>query len=257
MTRSCICPNCGGELGQVAYREDVVACTDCGMVNPSENTESESTPGTDGADDDSGVDLNSPDSLSDIIDIQDSSDKNLVDLLSFLDEVSETLDVSRPVQIRAAELAISAWENRLFHGRSKEAVVGACVYAAAREYECPRPLIIVSEAVGVNESTLNKSYRALGSELNLEMPMSGPAAYAQYIGYQLQLPTSLVESVESTLEADMDLSGNPAGIAAAALYIGGNEAGYSLTLSAVGQVAGVAKETVWRKARDLRPLELR
>lgn len=258
MTRDSVCSICGGELSQVPHRDDVVACTDCGAVNPPADAESASS--TENADtyDDSGEnELDSTRSLSDAIEIRDSSDENLVDLLASLDQASKTLDVSHSVQIRAAELAISAWENRLFHGRSKDAVVGACVYAATREKECPRPLTVVSGGTGVDEPTLNKSYRTVVSELDLELPVVGPAAYVQYIGEQLELSGSLVQSVESSLKTDTDLSGNPAGIAAAALYVEGNNAGYSLTLSEVGQVAGVAKETVWRKTQDVRQLKLR
>jgi transcription initiation factor TFIIIB Brf1 subunit/transcription initiation factor TFIIB len=236
---------------------DAVACTDCGIVDPSIATTTDDL--SESGDVQNKRSGNQPVSMCDLVDaveIRDSSDENLVELLASLDKVSEALDVDNSVQIRSAENAVSAWEHRVSHGRSKDAVVGGCVYAATREQGCPRPLTIVSDEAGTTESTLNKSYRAIVSELDLEMPIIGPSAYTQYLGQRLHLPSPVIENVDWALEEEVDLNGNPAGIAVAVLYIGGTDAGYDLTLSEAGMVAGVAKETVWRNVREIRPLEI-
>jgi|GEM_PF-3813788 len=257
MTHDSSCPKCGGELVQMVEGANAVVCTDCGTVEPSTaSTTDDVSESADAQNKRSGNQSVSMGDLVDAVEIRDSSDENLVELLASLDKVSEALGLDNSVQMRAAELAVSAWEHRVSHGRSKAAVVGGCVYAATREQGRPRPLTIVSDATETAESTLNKSYRAIVAELDLKMPVIGPSAYTQYLGQRLHLPNPVIENVDWALEEEVDLNGNPAGVAVAVLYLAGTDAGYDLTLSEAGRVAGVAKETVWRNVREIRPLEI-
>jgi transcription initiation factor TFIIIB Brf1 subunit/transcription initiation factor TFIIB len=61
----------------------------------------------------------------------------------------------------------------------------------------------------------------------------------------------ILEGLE-ILEEAPSISGNPAGIAAAALYLAGRQSDAPFTLSDAGVAAGVTKETVWRKSKEIR-----
>jgi transcription initiation factor TFIIB len=251
------CPACDGELTPVAGDRDAVVCNKCGQVNP-KPTDSDAYEPKRAKE--AGVDRHQSIDTQPITDdwkhsvaVTDSSDKNIVEILSLVDTYVEATNHSQEVRLRAAEMLVSAWEIGLFEGRRKEPLAAGGVYAAGRECGDPRPLTIVSNTAGVDESKLNDAYRLLISELDLEIPITGPEDYVPYLGCELSLPESMVRKSESVLEKEVDCSGNPAGVAVAVLYLLASD-DYDVTLKRAGSAAGVSKETVWRKTKALREL---
>lgn len=252
------CPQCSGELTEMVSGSDTLICHDCGMVDPETNAEHscESNKGDGSYTPSQREDQSLNAEWIRDVEIKDSTDENLVELLLLVDEVAQELRFDGEERIRAAELATSAWENRLSHGRSMNTIAGACIYITSRENTRPRPMSIIAEVLGEDEESINKSYRALIASLEVEVPLSGPDAYTHYLGEQLGIPSDVIRSVEDVLSEDIEISGNPAGIAAGALYLAANAHDHGITLVKAGQAAGVAKETVWRKVSDLRELEV-
>lgn len=255
------CPSCGGEATEIVSGIDTPICRDCGKVDP-ETTHSQSL------EDDKGDGSDNPVRAEALFstegqnrqdhpfDIEDSSDANLARLLLSGDRAAHCLGFRDDERLRTAELAAFAWENHFSHGRSMDAIVGACLYTAARESARPRPITVVAEAVETSEEAINTAYRALVSELEISVPVTGPAPYTHYLSDQLDLPNGITEEVVEVLSEDLDVSGNPAAVAAGALYLAANSRGHEVTLVDAGQAAGVAKETVWRKVSSLRELEV-
>ncbi|MCU4752636.1 transcription initiation factor IIB family protein [Halobacteria archaeon AArc-curdl1] len=252
------CPLCSGKLMEIVSGSDTLVCDDCGMVDP--ETKTDQSDGGDKGDGSYSSSQTEDQSLKTEwirdVEIKDSSDENLVELLILVDEVALELGFDDEERVRAAELATSAWENRLPHGRSMDTIVGACAYITSRENERPRPVSIIAEVLGEDEESVNKSYRVLITSLEVEVPLTGPDTYAYYLGEQLGIPNDVTRSVEDVLSKDIEISGNPAGIAAGALYLAANARDHDITLVEAGQAAGVAKETVWRKVSDLRESEV-
>lgn len=252
------CPQCGGQIKEMDPKSGTSVCQSCGLVDPETETEqADEDNKVDGSDTPIQADISSPNAtwVSDVS-IKDSSDENIVELLLALDGAAKQLRFSRNNRIRAAELVVSGWENRLLHGRSKDALVGACVYLTSRESERPVPVSIVAKIVGEKEGLINNLYRELIRTLEIEVPVAGPEAYVLYLGEELGIQDGLVREVEEVLDGEIDISGNPAGIAVGALYLSASAHGHEITLVEAGKAAGVAKETVWRKVNDLRELEV-
>lgn len=248
------CPNCDGEIEAIAGNREAVACVDCGLVNPETNQPepeeeaslvsaggSESKPDTD--------DIKK--GWKSQVGITDSSDENLVEILSLVDAYVEDINLSQKVRIRAAEILLLAWEAEIFEGRQKESVTAGGIYAAARECDQPRPLTKVSDVAEVSESKINTTYRLIVAELELEIPISGPEDYVSYLGFELSLSDEVIHEAADVLEQGVDCQGNPAGIAASVLYLLAGE-DYDITLNEAGTAAGVSKETVWRHTQTVR-----
>ena len=89
------------------------------------------------------------------------------------------------------------------------------------------------------------------SELDLEIPVTGPEDYVPYIGGELSLPESVIHEAVTMLKEDIECSGNPAGVAASVLYLLATDE-YEITLKQAGRAAGVSKETVWRNTQTVR-----
>jgi transcription initiation factor TFIIIB Brf1 subunit/transcription initiation factor TFIIB len=250
------CPNCSGELDEIAPNRDSVVCVDCGLVDPQSNQpdspEDDSPDRDPQADDDEMSTDRIKKGWKSKVGVKDSSDQNVVEVLTLVDEFIEQIGLPQKVRLRSAEILISAWESDLFQGRTKEPMVAGGVYAAARELTRPRPLTKISNAVEVAESSINDSYRLIVSELALEVPLCGPKEYTEYLGDELSLPSTIVRRSEELLEQNLDCRGNPAGIAASVLYLIANSNDRDITLKEAGEAAGVSKETIWRKTQTLR-----
>jgi transcription initiation factor TFIIB len=189
------------------------------------------------------------------VEVKDVSDQRLVDLLTRVDIVAEELALAEAVRVRTAELVVEAWESRFMHGRSEDATIAACVSTACREAERPRPAPAIGEAIGVDASKLKSTFRKLVTELKLQATSVGSVDYVLYLGAELALDgESMAIAVEELRAAD-GIPGNPAGVAAAALYLVVSDCANAVTLSTAGQAAGVSKETVWQRVEDLRCMD--
>jgi len=250
------CPSCDGKIAEIAGDRGAVACVDCGLVNPETNqpeTSEEPPPVSTGeASGKSDTDAIKKGWKSQV-GVTDSSDENLVEILSLVDDYIQHMKLPRAARLRTAELLMSAWERGLFEGRQKEAVTAGGVYAAGRECGHPRPLTTISNGAEVDESKVNNAYRLLISELDLEIPITGPEDYVPYIGDELSLSESLIHEAETILKEEIERSGNPAGVAASVLYLLTDDED-EITLQQAGMAAGVSKDTVWRHTRTIRNL---
>jgi len=252
-----LCPACDGELTPVAGSRDAVVCNECGRVNPeppdADSSEPQRAQAT-GGDNDETIDTQPiTDDWKHSVAVTDSSDENIVEILSLVDTYVESTKLPQEVRLRAAEMLLSAWEAGLFEGRRKEPLTAAGVYAAGRECGQPRPLTTISNTSGVDESKLNDAYRLFIAELDLEIPIITPEDYAPYVGRELSLPESLIHEAVTMLREDIKCSGNPAGVAASVLYLLATDE-YEITLKQAGRAAGVSKETVWRNTQTVREL---
>lgn len=249
------CPSCDGEIEDVAGDRGAVACVDCGLVNPETNQpetlEEDSSDTTGGDGNKYGTDEVN-EGWKRQVGVTDSSDENLVEILSLVDEYVEAMNLSESVRLRTAEILMSGWEHGLFEGRQKEVVTAGGVYAAGRELQEPRPLTNLSTTAEVSESSVNNAYRLLVAEVELTIPVSGPQAYVTYVGQELSLPSGVIDEAEAILESSLGDGGNPAGIAAAVLYLVADDCESEVTLNEAGSAAGVSKETVWRNTQTLR-----
>lgn len=253
------CPSC--ESTEIDTETDLATglCTDCGLVldgqasappppTPSDRPNGEQGGSVDGRGDDGPPDVD----WREAVDVKDVSDQRLVDLLTRVDVVAEDLVLEEAVRVRTAELVVEAWESRFMHGRSEDATIAACVSTACRESGRPRPAPAIGEAIGVDASKLKSTFRKLAGELELQPPPVGPAEYVPYLGAELNLDGDSMTTTVEGLRATERIPGNPAGIAAAALYLAVSGRANAVTLSEAGQAAGVTKETVWQKVTLLR-----
>lgn len=185
------------------------------------------------------------------ITIQDASDQQLVRVLTVIDNLSEHLVLSNDDRVSAAELLTEVWNKKLMHGRKLETVVAGGVYLTCRKSGRPRPSHAVATAAGVDESDLKQASRMLVRELQVQIDPPGPEAYIPYLGQQLGLSEQIRAAAFDMFSENLQIGGNPAGIAVAGLYTACNQHSEKLTLTEAGEAAGVTKETVWRKSQQM------
>jgi len=242
------CPSCGGEDIDTELGVSGGVCRTCGLVHDGNRWASDATAGFD-VDDHSNQSRRETDWRENLT-IRDASDKQLVTFLSKIDTVADKLKLSTEERNQAADIVTEAWNRNLMHGRDMEGMVAAGVYVTCRKSGEPRPITTVAAASEVEKSTLQNSYRVLTNTLELDVDPPAPSQYIPYLSGQLGVQDNAAERASEILDAST-ATGNPAGIAVAALYIASDHNSDSLTLCEAGDIAGVTKETVWRKCREL------
>jgi len=244
------CGVCGGELTERGPSSTLV-CEGCGRVP--RNDQSEDATGTVDKRLESGTGREQPaaSEWEETVEIADSTDEQLVELLSYMDEVGRTLGADPTDQDRAAEVITQAWEGRLVEGSSMSVAVGACWYVVFREQREPRPIGCVAEVVNATSSEIHAFRRKVTDELELSLTISQPSEYLPYLRFKLDLPTAVSKKAEKRLE-NARIPGNPAGVAASGLYLASQDSGEALTMREAGQAVGLSKETIWQRVSDLR-----
>ena len=180
---------------------------------------------------------------------QDSSEQILVDMIGKTESCILELDGTESDCVKGVELLTDAWQEGYFQGRSADVGIGAIVYITFRERK-PRPLPIVAEVCEISTKKLRSGYRSLRSEYGISGDIVCSSAYIPFLSTELLLSRSVQKQAESLINSFTDITGNPTGIAAAALYLAARSSDEKITLAQAGDAAGVTKETVWHKTQE-------
>lgn len=185
----------------------------------------------------------------DEVTIRDASDQQLVRILSWTDDLADRLSLKSEERESAAELAVEVWDQNLMHGRELESVIAGVMYTTCRKSGQPRPSHTIADAAKVCERKLRDASKMIKRELDLQINPPGPKEYIPHLNRQFVLPNHVQKNAFEILQDTETTSGNPAAIAAAALYTATQDSD-SLTLQTAGKAAGVSKETVWRHSTE-------
>jgi transcription initiation factor TFIIB len=178
------------------------------------------------------------------------------DSLGELDRLSEILSVPERVRDEAARICKEGMERGLSHRKPVAQVVGASLYAACREGEVPTTLDDVSRSCGVGRKELASCYRLLVNELDLKIPVAGPAEYVAKVASRAKVSAEVqsraLEILSRAEKAGVVSGSYPNGVAAAALYIAAGLGGEKLTQETAAEAAGVRPATLRKEYKRLR-----
>lgn len=186
------------------------------------------------------------------ISYKDSSEEKLGEMVLSTESLVRELVGDDSQCVHAVKLLSEAWKNDYFRGRSSTVGIASIVYLSFQINDSPRPLSIVSEMSGVPMKQLRRGVASSRTQLGLFCNAPSANSYIEYIALILEVEKGVILEGLEILEEAPSISGNPAGIAAAALYLAGRQSDAPFTLSDAGVAAGVTKETVWRKSKEIR-----
>jgi len=185
----------------------------------------------------------------------DTRSRNYRIAFSELDRLASVLHTPRMVKENAALLYRKAFESDLIRGRSIEAFVSACLYAAFRVNKIPRSLKAVAQASTRSQKEVAYSYRLLLSRLRIRPPIDGPFKFIPMIASELSLDRGIERRAVEILKLaarDNKVAGkNPRAIAAAALYLSCSEGSVQLNQSMVAEAAKTSEVTLRKRVREL------
>lgn len=168
------------------------------------------------------------------------------------------LDLPRLVREEASLLFRRAQAANIVQGRSLEAVTSGCVYAACRLLGFVRTVEEIAEVARCPKSKVTLGYTLLNIELGLAIAPVGPCEYipsfASDCGAAGDVERRALELAAAACEAGVNNGCNPAGIAAASLYVASREFGDRITQADLADAAEVSIPTLRRRFRELREL---
>ncbi|MEM3948560.1 MAG: transcription initiation factor IIB, partial [Zestosphaera sp.] len=148
-----------------------------------------------------------------------------------------------------------AVERGIVRGRAVEAVVAACLYIACRLYKLPRSLDDIAEYTKTQKKEIARCFRLLVRELNIRIPVSGASDYVPQmisaLGLGGRVEAKAREILEQAKSTGITAGKDPAGVAAAAVYIAARLCGIKKTQKDIAQVAGVTEVTVRNRYREI------
>ncbi|MEM0380875.1 MAG: transcription initiation factor IIB [Desulfurococcaceae archaeon] len=187
--------------------------------------------------------------------VQSSIERNLAQAMNELERLADLLNLPRNVREEAARIYRLAVDKGLVRGRSIENVVAATIYVACRELKIPRTLDEIAEHTHSKRKDIARCYRLLLKELDVKVKTSDPIDFVPRIAHALGLSGSVMKKAANLLnearEKGVTAGKDPAGLAAAAVYIASLELGEKRTQKEVAQVAGVTEVTVRNRYKEL------
>lgn len=186
---------------------------------------------------------------------QSSMERNLAQAVIELERLSAQLGLPKPVLDRALEIYRRALESNLVRGRSIESVMAAAVYAACRELKLPRTLDEIAVYTRAGRKDVARCYRLLLREASIKVPLPNAADFVPRIGSYLRLSgqtiKAAIEILDKARAAGLTAGKDPAGLAAAAIYIAALQNGEMRTQKEVARAAKVTEVTVRNRYKEL------
>ncbi|MDE1851299.1 MAG: transcription initiation factor IIB [Candidatus Micrarchaeota archaeon] len=188
--------------------------------------------------------------------ISSSSERNYLIALPELNRIASYLGLPDSIKEQSALLYRHCVKGNLIRGRPIETVVNAALYATCRTAGIPRTLNEISNASGVSKKEIGRSFRMMAHALKLKVPLPDPSSYVPRYISALKLSLEAQEKAMVLLKQATKkglLSGrSPTGVSAAAVYIGGAQAGERRTQKEIADVSGVTEVTVRNRYRELK-----
>ncbi|RBI59779.1 transcription initiation factor IIB 2 [halophilic archaeon] len=186
---------------------------------------------------------------------KDAHERNLKQALGEISRMASALDVPEPVRETAGVLYRRAVDENLLPGRSIEGMATAALYAAARQHGTPRQLAEFAEVSRVAEIRIQRAYRYVSRELDLEIKPTDPLEYVPQFASALDVSDEAVRQARdllTTAKAQGAHSGkSPAGLAAAALYAATHLTNEQLTQETVSNAAHISRVTIRNRYQEL------
>ncbi len=170
-----------------------------------------------------------------------------------LERLRGIMGIPRPCVEQALEIYKQALEKELTI--SVEAMAAAALYLACRMMKMPRPLDEIVKYANASKEKVARYCRLLLRELNVKVPVSDPVLYVSRIAEQLKLSGEVVktaiEILQKARKARITAGKDPAGLAAAAVYMAALMHGEHRALKDFASAAGVAGITVRNRYYEL------
>ena len=190
-----------------------------------------------------------------------SKERNLLDAFSILSKIKDKMNLPDYVTEKAAYVYRKAQERGLIRGDTKESVLAASIYVAARQSGVLRTLDEISENISVKPKQAGRSYRRIISELDIKVPMIDHTKYiiriANKLDFDERMKRKALELMEQARKMDILSGKDPLSMAASVLYLvnlaeATSQGKSPKTQADIAKAAGITEVTVRNRSKELK-----
>ncbi len=186
---------------------------------------------------------------------KDAKSRNAIYAINTLNEIASKLHLPKQVKDLVLEYFKRLSSKRAIRRERVQAIVAALVYLASRQVGLPKPLDKIAKVSGVKKKDISKAYRMIKEELKITAPVPDAEKFVLSFGKELKLSgetiAKAIQIVKIAKDRGVSIGRDPAGIAAAALYIATRLSGEKRTQKKVAEIAGVTEVTVRNRYREI------
>jgi len=187
--------------------------------------------------------------------VQTSFERNLLQAMNELNRIVSQLGIPKACVDEALGVYEQVLIKGLVRGRSVEAIVAACLHMACRKLGMPRSLDEIAQFTRASRKEVARCFRLIARELGIRLPISDPKLYVPRIVEQLKLSGEILREAMKILdkarEKGLTAGKDPAGLAAAAVYVASLLKGEVRTQKEVAMAAQVTEVTVRNRYKEL------
>ena len=177
-----------------------------------------------------------------------SSDKNLMHALGEINRMASALGVPDSTRETAGVIYRRALADGLVTGRAVESVATAALYAASRMDGVPRSTNEVSAVSRVEQIRVERAYRYVSRELELEIAPTDPRSFIGRIASDVGCTDATEREARrlagTAVENGVHSGKHPVGIAAGALYAAAKQRDESLRQADIAHATDVSEMTI-------------
>ncbi|MEM4699574.1 MAG: transcription initiation factor IIB [Candidatus Nezhaarchaeales archaeon] len=187
--------------------------------------------------------------------VQSSLDRNIQQAAQHLERIAFYLNLPANVREEAISIYRKAVDAGLVRGRSIESIMAASIYAACRKLRVPRTLEEIAQYTKAGRKDMARCYRLLLRHIRLGIPVADAADFVPRIGAELGLSGALqrkaIEIINEARKLGITAGKDPAGLAAAAIYIASLQTDERKTQKEIARAAQVTEVTVRNRYKEL------
>ncbi|WP_416838780.1 transcription initiation factor IIB [Haloferax sp. DFSO52] len=184
------------------------------------------------------------------------AERNLAHALQEISRMGCAMDLPRSVVEEASQLYRQAQQHDLIRGRSLEMMAAGSLYATCRARGLPRRQHEIAEVARCTVSQVQTGYRVLNSELGIETQTVTARTHIPRLASDCDVSSGVharaYELAELADDVGITNGRNPAGVAAACVYLAGKELNAGRTQAECATVADVTIPTLRARYYELR-----
>jgi transcription initiation factor TFIIB len=179
---------------------------------------------------------------------RDAKERNLKQALGEISRMASALGLPAPIRETSSVLYRRALDADMLRGRSIEGMATAALYAGARIEGTPRSIDEFALVSRVDTLEVERAYRYLMTDLDLEIAPPDPESYLSRFASKLECSNETErrarELTRAAVEEGIHSGRNPVGIAAAALYAATRITGEDIIQADVAEITNISKVTI-------------
>jgi len=190
------------------------------------------------------------------VSISSSIERNYIQAIEELERLTSLMGLPNNVKEEALFIYKAAINKGLVKGRSINSVIAAALYAACRILKIPISLDEFAKyATMTDRKEIARCYRFLIRDVNIKVGIADPIYFIDRLINVLDIKPTVYpkakELIEKAKEKGITAGKDPAGLAAAAVYIAAILQGEKITQKDVAKAANVTEVTVRNRFKEL------